>query len=302
MPKVASPHLKSLVFDALLSSFWRKSALQRFLRDCGIAATFVGTLGPDESKRAFLERLFVELQQHAKGGAMFLRIADDLAEQAAFPDLHGWEDTPEKLQAAQRAVKALRDYLRATGTDVGSQTRRAQAAEREQKLKEGQALTRRRLLELNARLTQLASRIGSQQAGYEFQVWFYDLMGFCEVVSRPPYVAEGRQIDGTVSVEGTTYLVELKFTQEQVGATDIDSLAQKVVKKADNTIGVMVSMSGYSTVAKSEASGPGSKLLLLDFQHIHLILAGHDFSELLSRVRRHASQTGQAYLDQSAFG
>lgn len=43
----------------------------------------------------------------------------------------------------------------------------------------------------------------------------------------------GRQIDGSLTLDGTTYLVELKFTASQANATDIDSLRSKVDDKAD---------------------------------------------------------------------
>jgi hypothetical protein len=38
-----------------------------------------------------------------------------------------------------------------------------------------------------------------------------------------PYVTQGRQIDGSITIDGTTYLVELKFEREQTGAGEIDS-------------------------------------------------------------------------------
>jgi hypothetical protein len=63
-------------------------------------------------------------------------------------------------------------------------------------------------------------------------------------VNSRPYTHEGRQIDGSLTHAGTTYLVELKFTAEQAGATDIDSFLKKVNDKADNTMGIMISISG----------------------------------------------------------
>jgi hypothetical protein len=39
----------------------------------------------------------------------------------------------------------------------------------------------------------------------------------------------------------------------------------KIVMKADNTMGIMVSMSGYSTIAIREASRDKTALRLLDF-------------------------------------
>ena len=55
------------------------------------------------------------------------------------------------------------------------------------------------------------------------QDWFYDLMSFCEIEHRRPYVVRGRQIDGSITLDGTTYLVELKFTEKQIGAPDVDT-------------------------------------------------------------------------------
>lgn len=259
-------------------------------------------MAPNETKRLLLDRLFPALERHPQATQFFLNLAQALAEQSAFPDLAGWEDSAEKLEAAERAVRTLRDHLKSAGLDTDTRTRLARAKEREELLRAEQEQVERRLADLKNALTQLTARMGTQQAGYEFQTWFYELMALHEVTARRPYVAEGRQIDGTITIEGTTYIVELKFTLDQTTAADVDSLAQKVAKKADNTMGIMVSMSGYSSVAVSEASGPGTKLLLLDYSHIMHALDNHDFSELVARIRRNASQTGKAFLPVTELG
>jgi len=98
-------------------------------------------------------------------------------------------------------------------------------------------------------------------------------------------------------VDGTTYLVELKFTAEQAAATDIDIFFKKVVDKADNTMGIMLSISGYSAVAVQGASVPKTPLLLLDYGHLYLLLSGGiTLTDVIGRIRRNASQTSQAYL------
>jgi hypothetical protein len=148
----------------------------------------------------------------------------------------------------------------------------------------------------------LHSAVGTQQGGYDFQDWFYDLLDYSEIQNRRPYVTNGRQIDGSLTLDGTTYLVELKFTAGQASAPDIDSLRAKVDDKADNTMGVMVSISGYSSVAITQASGRQTKILLLDAMHLYLFLSGStSFAEIISRVRRHASQTGEAFLPIANF-
>lgn len=156
---------------------------------------------------------------------------------------------------------------------------------------------------LRQRVTDMHPQMGMAPGGYAFQDWFYDLLDFCEIENRRPYVTGGRQIDGSVTLDGTTYLVELKFTDSQAGAPDIDIFRSKVESKADNTMGLFVSMAGYSSVAISEASGKKSTMLLLDASHIFLVLTGGmNLAEAIRRVRRHASQTGESHLPVAAFG
>ena len=56
-----TPYYIDLIYDACLKSFWRKQALAKFLRRCGISESFLATWGPEESKRDFIDRLFLEL-------------------------------------------------------------------------------------------------------------------------------------------------------------------------------------------------------------------------------------------------
>lgn len=103
-----APHFVVLVYDALLKSFWRKKALRNFLRRCHISETFLGQLSDDESKREWLDRLFRRLEESDKGEAVIQQMAKSLAEQTTFPDLENWEDSAQKIPAAQAAVEALK--------------------------------------------------------------------------------------------------------------------------------------------------------------------------------------------------
>ena len=80
-------------------------------------------------------------------------------------------------------------------------------------------------------------------------------------------------------------------------------MLKKIHDKADNTMGIVVSISGFSETAVSEASGPRTPVLLMDHRHLYLALGGTvTFGEIVERVRRHASQTGEALLGPDRFG
>lgn len=295
-----TPHLVDLTFDAALRSFWRKKALASFLTRTEIAD--LPTWLPDESKRDYLSRVFEMLEHTDHGKAKIVQLARFLAEQTRFPDLEGWEDTAEKVDAARRSVGALKSYLEEQDQALVTEKQRQEARKR---LREAQARAResqQTLQSLSDKLAALSAEIGSAEAGRSFEDWFYDLMQFSEIPARKSYVANRRQIDGSITIGDTTYLVECKFTAEQSGAPDIDVFRAKVESKADNTMGIFVSISGYSSVAIQQASGRKTPLLLLDHSHLYRVLGGiSSFRNVVERVRRHASQTGEAYLPANRF-
>ena len=297
MPETLSPYFIELVSEAALRSYWRRRSLATFLRRSGIKPEFLGTWDKDESKRDLLARLFPILERTEAGVRTIRKIANFLADQTSFPDLLGWDDSAEKITAAKDAVAELKEYLRKAASDEAAERAIVEARKRAQVAREEATRRTNSLEKLTERLNALGTKLGTQQAGYDFERWFYDLTDFFELVCRRPYVNKGRQIDGSVTVDGTTYLVELKFTSGQTDGPAIDSFFKRVHGVADNTMGVMVSISGYTKVAIQEASGPRTPLLLLDHGHLYLVLTGMmTLQELINRLRRHSSQTGQAYL------
>ncbi|MCH8968382.1 MAG: restriction endonuclease [Planctomycetes bacterium] len=296
-------HYVDLVYDALLKSYWTKKGLKRFLRRSHIAESFLAQLSNDETKRDWLDRVFAKLEATERGRILINKMAHALAEQSSFPDLQGWEDSKGKIESATEAVKRIKVYLERKHEEKG---REEEARKRREEAEERRSVIRRAkddLDKLRTLLESLTGQIGTQEGGYAFQPWFYDLMDYSEVDNRRPYVKDGRQIDGSITVDGTTYLVELKFSAKQAGANDVDSLLAKVNTKSDNTMGLMVAISGFSKPAVAQASFAKSPVLLMDHLHLYTVLMGTmEFADVLRRVRRHSSQTGVAYLPPDRFG
>ncbi|MFQ5499807.1 MAG: restriction endonuclease, partial [Candidatus Zixiibacteriota bacterium] len=92
--------------------------------------------------------------------------------------------------------------------------------------------------------------------------------------------------------------IETKFTSQQTGAPDIDSFMTKIVRKADNTMGILISMAGFTKVAIKEASRDRTPMLLMDYSHFYSLILPSRMSlpEVIRRIKRHASQTGEAFL------
>lgn len=305
MKNKLAPQLIELTQDACLKSFWRKPALRAFLLQHHISQAIIATWHEDETKRVFLQRLFSELilLKDNKGHAVILSMARSLAEMSYFPDLEGWEDSAEKKCSAHISISRLKSEVDKLNEQIRdereSACRRKEAAQkREENI--ASILT---LEKLRADLNELVPKQGTQAGGYAFEQWFYKLVNYFEVTARPPYKTDGRQIDGALDLDGTTFLIETKFTANPSDAPDIDIFISKVTQKADNTMGIFVSISGFTKVAIEQASRDRTPILLLDYSHIYnLILSGAmTLPDTIRRVKRHASQTGKALLSVQNF-
>lgn len=238
MNETLPSHFLDLVRAALLKSFWRKPTLRQFLLRHRVKESFLATWASDETKRDFLDRLFPKLEKTEEGRQVIKQMAVSLSEQIAFPDLKGWEDEAFKLRDAAEAVANLKKYVSVVRNEEAMERDRQSRREAAQQERRANAAKSASMGSLAKELEELVPEQGTQVGGYKFQDWFFKVADFFEVECRRPYVTGGRQIDGTVTIEGTTYLVELKFTASQSDATDIDSLLAKLGNVADNTMGL----------------------------------------------------------------
>ena len=114
---------------------------------------------------------------------------------------------------------------------------------------------------------------------------------------RASFKIVGEQIDGAFTFDATDYLFEGKWQQEPIGAADLDVLAGKLSRKLDNTLGLFLSINGFSEDGVRAHSSGRRLMILMDGSDLMAVLEGRiDLIQLLLRKRREASQTGSIYL------
>jgi restriction endonuclease Mrr len=289
--------------DALLKAIWFKGSLRSFLLQHKIKESALAQWHADQTKRDFIQWLWPQLFKDEKGQNVILSMARSLAEMRHFPDLERKEDTKDRIPEAVEAINRLKVSV----AEINETIRESNAAAIHRQAVQAQSSTRlaaqQSLEKLQTTLNTLTPKIGSQEGGYAFERWFYDIAIYFELDARPGYKADGRQIDGAITIEGTTFLLETKFTNAPIGSPDIDSFMAKIESKADNTMGLFVSLSGFNDGAIRAASKQRTPMLLLDSGHIFsLIMRGvMTLPQVVARVKRHASQTGSSYLAATEF-
>jgi hypothetical protein len=167
---------------------------------------------------------------------------------------------------------------------------------REEKLHSNRAV-REKLAELNSRFIEIASGVNPQSRGFELERLMYDLFELFDLDPKASFRNVGEQIDGGFFLEGTDYLFEAKWQQNLVGIEDLDAFSRKVERKLENTLGVFLSINGYSPDGVTAHSTARPSIILMDGADLMAVLEERiDFVTLLQRKKRHAAHTGNIYL------
>lgn len=155
-----------------------------------------------------------------------------------------------------------------------------------------------RLSELTASSDAKAKR----SRGYEFEKLLNSLFTLDELDPRTSYRPTGEQIDGSIYFDGRVYLIEAKWHADPLPASTLYQFKGKVDGKLAGTIGIFISMSGYSEDAVDAlALGKNLNIILFDRRDMDAaIIRGNGFRQTLKMKIRQASEEGTIYFPSEA--
>jgi len=143
----------------------------------------------------------------------------------------------------------------------------------------------------------IATGASPQTRGFDLERLMYDLFELFDLDPKASFKNTGEQIDGAFSLESTDYLFEAKWQKELAGVQDLDGFASKVRRKLDNTLGLFLSMNGFSPDGITAHSTGRPNVILMDGADLMAVLEERiDFVTLLVRKKKHAAQTGNIFL------
>lgn len=123
---------------------------------------------------------------------------------------------------------------------------------------------------------------------------------FEEAGMRPrlSYRPTGEEVDGSIWLHGRTMLVEAKWTKDPHPASSLYQFRGKVEGKLAGTLGIFVSMAGFSSDAVDAlVAGKELNLVLFDGDDLREIVAGHiSIQDALEVKLRAAGDAGTPYL------
>lgn len=298
MSKKIVPAALHALKQALTDVYWYKSDLRSFLTATLSKSELVSQLNWDDYKRNIASALVDRLSRNEDlYQADLLRLMTEVARVEDFEHLLRLDDGKAKAKKAQQAVVALRKYV---GNPTAADEEQEDIEARRQATYEALLKTtavQDQLKELTKRYFELLSGLNPQKRGYQLESLLRDLFTLFDLDPKASFKVSGEQIDGAFTFQMTDYLLEAKWQQAPVDAADLDSLAGKLTRKLDNTLGLYLSINGYSDDGVRQHSSGRRLMILMDGSDLMAVLEARiDLLQLLLRKRRHASQTGNIYL------
>jgi len=138
--------------------------------------------------------------------------------------------------------------------------------------------------------------------GYAFERILNGLLAADALEPRAGYKPIGEQVDGSFFFEGAVFLLEAKWHAKPIPASALYQFKGKVDGKLIGTLGVFISMSGYSDDAVDALTlGKSLNLILFDKDDIDAaIIAERGFKEILKTKLRKAAEEGIVFYPAKA--
>lgn len=159
------------------------------------------------------------------------------------------------------------------------------------------------LAALLARFLELHQWSDRQAAGRELEALLKAVFTEFDLQPRGSFVVPGEQIDGSIVLDGSSYLVEAKWEATPIGLSHLLVFREKVAAKSAFTRGVFVSINGYERGAISGiTAGKQPNFLMIDGAHLFAVLRGdQNLTSLLRALLRELADTGRPYVPLSAL-
>lgn len=284
--------------DALVNIYWRKKDLRQFIELTIENALIVSTI--DWTENTKFESVSDLIDRMVKRQDMYqndlLKLIQEVGNMNDFSHLEYWDDSEIKIKKAEEAVNKLRNEAQGyfdTLEELKAAEKRRDA--NIEKMKSSISY-QQKLDELKLKFFEIASDSNAQQKGFKFEKFLNELFRFFDLDPKSSFKITGEQIDGSFTFDNTDYLLEAKWQEKPVTASNLYDFGGKISGKLKNTLGLYISLGVYSSECTKTQNPTTKSMILMDGSDLMQVLEGRiSFNDMIYIKRRHASQTGEIY-------
>lgn len=298
--KISSSAILALK-DALTNIYWRKDDLKNFIyhaiKNKAIVATIEWnspTIPKFQNVSILVDRMMARLDIYEEDILLLFKEVCNIAD---FSHLKKWEDSDLKIKKAKDSVEALRKYSKGYFEILEEKEKEKERKERiSQHVTETESFQKRMEI-LKQSFQEIAMSGKPQERGFQLEKFLNELFLFFDLDPKTSFKITGEQIDGAFTFENSDYLLEAKWQKKLVDSSELYVFASKLSGKLKNTLGLFISIDGFSKDCNNVKAPDIRSMILMDGADLNAVLEGMiDLKDLLYRKRRHASETGNIYL------
>jgi hypothetical protein len=290
--------LLSALQDAVVKVFWTRQDMRKMLTANGVPPQLLNEQDWTLAKYLILSPIIDRLNRAPNGGDILNAIVREVT---AFPNcdhLLRWPDGARRKLDGEVAL----EHLRTMSAHIEQGRRNAQA---EREVRERRRADQIRTAEHAARLLAIKTEFlgymsdeDRQAAGLGLERILYNLFLLVEMSPRGPFSRQGEQIDGAFTLGSDHFLLEAKWQRPPVNLSQLRDLDGAVSSTLDNTLGLFISINGFSEEGLREYTlGNRPRLICADGEDLMLVLDGRiPLADLLRRKKDLAAERRTVFV------
>lgn len=284
--------------DAVVRVFWKRTDLRELFEICSVPQALVSAQDWTLVKIKIAAPVLDALNKNAEGLGPLRRI---LQETLSFKDGNHllWCSDGQQLKArAEESLARLRALVSNHDEAVQTEQERSEAAERRRQAANKYRTFNDKLNLLKTEFIDLYQAADAHQRGYALERFLTELFGLFDLQPRTPFRRRGEQIDGAIALGQDHYLIEARWRKQTADLSDLRDLDGAVSSSLDNTLGLFISIEGFSAEAvQGYIAGNRPKLICMDGSDLFTVAdARIELADLIQRKKDLAVQDRRIYV------
>lgn len=287
--------------EAVVNVFWKKDDVRALFRRCDVPSQLVNEQDWNAYKIHIVSPVLDALNISTNGIGPLRRILQESLEYKDGDHLLWTSDGPKRKREAERCLEHLRLLVKDHDAAVRTAEEVRQARLKDLEEQKRGAAFREKLNAILQRFYGYCQDSDAQQRGYGLEVILYDLFTLFELAPRGAFRRVGEQIDGAFTHNKDHFLLEAKWQQQKSNLADLRDLDGAVGSSLDNTLGLFISLSGYSEEALTGyLQGNRPRIICMDAAHLMHVLEGRmDLADLIERLKDAAVHKRNVFVSMS---
>ena len=296
MKKKLSPALLIAIKEALIHIYWYKKDFKSFLFKSLPDNIDISKIDWELTKRdiafSVVDRLY-----DLNCTETLLNLAQNICQFNSFEHLKHLDNGDEKVLKAINAVMHLKGFILPYQDDLKNKEDREKRIKEAEKKRNNLKNYQTELEHLKLEFYELVASQNSQQRGFKLEKLMNQLFILNDLDPKSSFKITGQQIDGAFTLDGTEFLFEAKWTQTLISSAELAIFKEKVKSKLENTLGLFLSIEGFSEDGIMAFQSSDKVMILMDGSDLMAVLENRiSFVDLIHRKKQIASREGRIFV------